>query len=50
MNREVHVRFGEGRALQARQVLPSGMAATAKPSKQPCTESCVVSGNGHCEA
>jgi len=26
------------------------MAAAVKPSEQPRTESCVVSGNGHCEA
>jgi RNA-directed DNA polymerase len=29
---------------------PPGMAAAAKLSQQPRTESCVVSGNGHCEA
>jgi len=26
------------------------MATAAKPSQQPCTESCVVSGDGRCEA
>jgi len=26
------------------------MAAAAKPSEQPRTKSCVVSGNGRCEA
>jgi len=26
------------------------MAVAVKPSEQPRTESCVVSGNGHCEA
>ena len=50
MNREVHVRFWEGCALQAHEVQQSEMTAPAKPSQQPGTESCVVFGNGHCEA
>ena len=50
MNREVHVRFRERCALQAHEVQQSEMAAAVKPSQQPRTESCVVSGNGHCEA
>ena len=28
----------------------AAMAALVKPSQQPGTESCVVSGKGHCEA
>jgi hypothetical protein len=39
-----------GWALQVRRRLPSEMAATAKPSEQLRTESCVASGNGRCEA
>ena len=39
-----------GCALQARRTQLPEMAAAAKPSEQPRTESCVVSGNGHCEA
>jgi hypothetical protein len=50
MNREVHVPFCEGCALKAHKVQRSEMTAQAKPSQQPGTESCVVSGNGHCEA
>ena len=44
------VRFDEDCALQAHEIQQSEMAALAKPSQQPGTESCVVSGNGHCEA
>jgi len=39
-----------GCALQARRTQLPEMAAAAKPSEQPRTESCVVSGNGRCEA
>ena len=39
-----------GCALQAHEIQSPEMAAVAKPSQQPCTESCVVFGNGHCEA
>jgi hypothetical protein len=45
-----HVRFYAGCALQARRTQLPEMAAAAKPSEQPRTESCVVSGNGRCEA
>ena len=45
-----HVRFCPGCALQARRTQLPEMAAAAKPSEQPRTESCVVSGNGRCEA
>ena len=45
-----HVRICAGCALQARRTQLPEMAAAAKPSKQPRTESCVVSGNGRCEA
>ena len=50
MNREVQVRFWEGCALQAHGIQQPEMVALVKPSQQPGTESCVVSGNGHCEA
>jgi hypothetical protein len=36
--------------LEAHEIQQPEMAALAKPSQQPGTESCVVSGNGHCEA
>jgi len=39
-----------GCALQARRTQLPEMAAAAKPSEQPRTESCVASGNGRCEA
>jgi len=39
-----------GCALQAPEIQRPEMAALAKPSQQPGTESCVVPGNGHCEA
>jgi hypothetical protein len=45
-----HVRICGGCALKAHEVQQSEMTAQAKPSQQPGTESCVVSGNGHCEA
>ena len=44
------VRFCAGCALQARRTQLPEMAAAAKPSEQPRTESCVASGNGRCEA
>jgi len=44
------IRFYERCALQAHEILWSEMTAVVKPSQQPRTESCVVSGNGHCEA
>ena len=37
-------------ALQAHEIQQPEMAALVKPSQQPGTESCVVSGNVHCEA
>ena len=43
-------RISAGCALQARRTQLPEMAAAAKPSEQPRTESCVVSGNGRCEA
>ena len=45
-----HVRIYAGCALKAHVTQSPGMAAAAKLSQQPRTESCVVSGNGHCEA
>jgi hypothetical protein len=50
MNREVHVRICGSCALQAHEIQPPEMAAAVKFSQQPCTESCVVTGNGPCEA
>jgi len=37
-------------ALKAHEIQLPEMAAAAKPNQQPCTKSCVVSGNGNCEA
>ncbi len=45
-----HVRICGGCALQAHEIQQPEVAALVKPSQQPGTESCVVSGNGHCEA
>ena len=45
-----HARFCESCALKAHGIQSSEMATAAKPSSQPRTESCVMSGNGHCEA
>jgi hypothetical protein len=45
-----HVRFDERCALQAHGSQSPEMATAVKPSRQPRTKSCVVSGNGHCEA
>ena len=39
-----------GCALEAHGVQPPEMEAAAKPSSQPRTKSCVMSGDGHCEA
>ena len=50
MSREAHVRFCEGCALQAQEIQLPEMAAAVKLSQQLRTESCVVFGNGHCEA
>jgi hypothetical protein len=50
MRRESHVRFWESCALQAHDIQLPEMAIAVKPSQQPRTKSCVVSGNGHCEA
>ena len=36
--------------LEAHEIQQPEMAVLVKPSQQPGTESCVVSGNGHCEA
>ena len=44
------VRISSGCALQAHVIQLSEMATAVKPSQQPCTEFCVVPGNGHCEA
>jgi hypothetical protein len=50
MRGDLHVRFCEGCALQAHGSQSPEMATAAKPSRQPRTESCVMSDNGHCEA
>ena len=50
VNREVHARICGGCALQAHEIQLPEMAAAAKLSQQLRTESCVVPGNGHCEA
>ncbi len=42
--------FRERCALQAHEIQSPEMAAVAEPSRQPRTESCVVVGDGHCEA
>ena len=39
-----------GCALKAHETMSPGMATAVEPSRQPRTESCVVSGNGPCEA
>jgi len=39
-----------GCALKALVVQSPEMEAAAKPSSQPRTKSCVMSGDGHCEA
>jgi group II intron reverse transcriptase/maturase len=45
-----HVRICGGCALQAHGIQQPEMAVLVKPSQEPGTESCVVSGNGRCEA
>ena len=40
----------QGCALKAHETMSSEMATAVKLSRQPRTESCVVSGNGLCEA
>jgi hypothetical protein len=45
-----HVRICGGCALQAHEIKPPEMAAAVKLSQQLRTESCVVAGNGLCEA
>src|ERR1035441_4697550 len=44
------VRICAGCALEAHGIQSPEMGTAAKPSSQPRTESCVMSGNGHCEA
>ena len=50
VRRESHARVCESCALSAHGIQLPVMATAARPNQQPCTESCVVSGNGHCEA
>ena len=50
MNLEIHARICAGCALQAHEIQLPEMAAAVKLSQQLSTESCVVFGNGHCEA
>ena len=45
-----HVQICAGCALKARVIQSPEMGAAVKLSSQPRTKSCVVSGNGHCEA
>ena len=45
-----HAGICAGCALQAHGIQLSEMAAAVKLSQQLLTESCVVAGNGHCEA
>jgi hypothetical protein len=47
---KLHVRFCAGCALKAHETMSPEMATAVKLSRQPRTESCVVSGNGLCEA
>ena len=44
------VRFCEGCALKAHGIQQSEMTTEIKLNQQSPTESCVVFGNGHCEA
>jgi hypothetical protein len=39
-----------GLRLEAHEVQSPEMETAAKPSSQPRTKSCVMSGDGHCEA
>ena len=50
VTRDCHARISGGCALQAHGIQLSEMAAAVKHSQQLLTESCVVAGNGHCEA
>jgi hypothetical protein len=45
-----HLRICAGCALKAHETMSPEMATAVKLSRQPRTESCVVSGNGLCEA
>ena len=45
-----HAGICTGCALEAHEIQQPEMAAVVKPSQQLRTESCVGSGNGHCEA
>jgi hypothetical protein len=48
--RDPYARWCGDCALKAHEVQLSEMAAAVKSSQQLCTESCVVAGNGPCEA
>jgi hypothetical protein len=45
-----HVRFCAGCALKAHGSQSPEMATAVELSRQPRTKSCVMTGNGHCEA
>lgn len=47
---KLHAGICAGCALKACEVPSPEMATAAKLSSQPRTESCVMAGNGHCEA
>ena len=47
---DAHVRICAGLRLETHEVQSPEMETAAKPSSQPRTKSCVMSGNGHCEA
>jgi len=47
---DAHVRICAGCALKAHEVQSPEMGTAVKPSSQPRTKSCVMSGDGHCEA
>ena len=52
-NRRMRTRMSggvAGCALKAHVIQLPEMGTAAKPSSQPRTESCVMSGDGHCEA
>jgi hypothetical protein len=46
----LHGGVREGCALKAHGIQLPEMVTAAKPSSQPRTKSCVMSGDGHCEA
>ena len=50
VGRDPYARWCGSCALQAHEIQPSEMAAAVKHSQQLRTESCVVAGNGPCEA